>query len=306
MLFFPFGIKPGEVVDPDKLSNEYVEASRIAGETGQFQWSKDAFPGHKNYVTQGNAVTVHEVNQPVDLQVSYTDNRYEPVLDRDLATTDSKYFYWNNKNPATRGDVATPTDTGANGTNTGLFHIPYARGWSEVETARTDGSATETSPMEVTWTSEYPELVWIIFSFNYVRNHREDFYVYHGGTAALGAYSTLLHLRARVRLSIDGAHISGSGPYGANPDGMLRGNGYVESAMLSSCVAMRDVSAGTHRVVPMASCEPHSTPSTGNHFDGELKQGKIPYLNAPPTRGICLGARRLIVLRFPKGMSVRG
>lgn len=305
MLFFPFGIKPGEIVDPDKLSDEYVEASRIAGETGQFQWSKDAFPGHKNYVTQGNAVTVHEVNQPVDLQVSYTDKRYEPVLDRDASGKDSKYFYWNNANPSSRSDVGTPVDIGINGTNTGLFHIPYARGWREVEIARADASTNTASPMEVTWTSEYPELVWIIFSFNYVRNNASDFYVYHGGSS-IGDDAVSLLLRSRVRLTIDGAHIDGSGPYGSNPDGLLRGNGYAGYAMLSSCVAMANVGAGTHRVVPVASCEPHADADSDNFFDGELKQSRIKYLKAPPVRGVCLGARRLIVLRFPKGMSVRG
>jgi hypothetical protein len=41
MLFFPNGVMPGEVVDPDKLAQEFLEAASLAGQTGQWQWKED-------------------------------------------------------------------------------------------------------------------------------------------------------------------------------------------------------------------------------------------------------------------------
>lgn len=126
MLFFPFGVASGEVIDPEKLTKEYQEASRIAGKTGQLQWIANAFSGFDK-IKRGDVSRIMVVKQE--------------------ALTRAK--------GASIGGG--PTDPDLRHDDSTMFHIPYNRGFVEV-----DNTA-------VTWTATYPELVLIAFSHQYIR-----------------------------------------------------------------------------------------------------------------------------------------
>lgn len=66
MHFFPNGVMSGEVVDPDKLSKEFLEAAALAGQTDQWNWIQNVLA--LSNLSREDRCTVESVSQTCDLQ----------------------------------------------------------------------------------------------------------------------------------------------------------------------------------------------------------------------------------------------
>ena len=293
MLFFPFGVFDNEVIDPDKLAEEYQEAARVAGDTTQYQWRNRAFPDFSNIAVDAAAtVMTTQVNAILGMRgashPSGTDRPRDPVLQTQTVGS---------------GRTASAT----------LFQIPYNRGWTE-----------DTATVQ-TWTSKYPELVLIAFSYQYIRDYARIAEPsanggYPGYPAANNdggwnptpvdafgsATKTFLRLRAKIRIAVDGAHMPGTGPFSLPFFGNERGSGYEGTDHRTTVCAIVPVPAGTHRVSAVAAQGQHTQPTGGAHTFNDLNEKSAGQPADSPDNGVCLGYRRMIVVRFPKGTTLGG
>jgi hypothetical protein len=249
VIFKPFGVASGGVVDPDELAQEFDEASRVANETSQYQWLRDAF-GSVNRLKKSGHVTVDTSEQHVDLGATVTGR---------------------------------PKLFSADSPSAQLFQIPYNRGFVEV------GEAGGTpASVGISWTSRYPELVVAIYCLQYIREDR-------------GLFPDVeLDIRAQFRIAVDDAPISGTGPFAVPLDGLSRGVGFGGRAFRSCAVAMLPLPAGRHYVTGYA-----AQASAIEHKERKLIE-RTRYLDDPPFEGVCIGSRRLILLRFKKGVMGMG
>jgi len=257
MLFKPFGVKSGGVVDPDVLGNEFQEASRVVNETTWWQWADAAFTDSQiladaNSVEEDGAVQVGRGGVTVQMG---TDETTRPVL------------------------LSDGTDT----PDEDLFQIPYNLGSVEID---------DTS---VSWTSKYSELLFVAFSFQYVREVLEEMFV-----------SADTHrIRTQIRLRIDGGDLPGCGPYIVPFDGNSRGTGIATRSAAPVLVGITVVPAGTHRVWAVAGQRPSEMvdPETdiGMDFGTPSESGLNMGGDEGHNSGVCIGSRRVVVLRFPRG-----
>jgi len=282
MLFFPHGVFDNEVIDPERLAKEYQEAARVASETSQYQWKAGAFPDMSKLGVNAAATVMTSKVEPLigvrgASHPAGADQPRDPVLKTHVGV------------PARVPDV-------------NLFQIPYNRGWSE-----------DTATVQ-TWTSKYPELVLVAFSYQFIRDYArlaDGEYPYPAGwnTTPVSAHSdakTYLRIRSKVRISVDGSHIPGTGPFSLPVYGNQRGTGYEGADHRTTVCALVPVPAGVHRVSAVASVGPHTKPAGGDHAFNDLKEltGGSPV--DPPDQGVTLAYRRMIVIRFPKGTTFGG
>lgn len=78
MLFFPKGVFNSEIVDPDRLSADFVEANRVIGNTTHYQWAEDTFT-QRPKLEAGTHVNVINKTVTARLQISNTVN---PIVGR--------------------------------------------------------------------------------------------------------------------------------------------------------------------------------------------------------------------------------
>ena len=215
MLFKPFGVKSGQVVDPDVLANEFQEASRVVNETTWWQWANAAFTDTQDLASsagsaaglQSDAVVHVERNGKSALTQSNHD--FEPVL------------LSNQVRGATSSTAATTSDP-----DDGIYQIAYNRGLLEVD---------DTS---VTWTSKYAELLFVAFSFQYVRvsicaDLMYPTYVTDHFTGITELFpNNDGRIRTQIRIRIDDGDLPGCGPYVLPVDGKNRGTGVTKECVL--------------------------------------------------------------------------
>lgn len=164
------------------------------------------------------------------------------------------------------------------GYDTNLFQVPY------------NVSPKEIDDMELSWTSTYPELVKIIFSFQYCR-----YYFSHPSNTALGLITNYNNCRFVVKMDIDGYQPEGAGCYKLSYDGSMRGTGFGGRSMASCITYVGMLPAGTHKVVPIVA----SNDVRGmNLFNNEVISKA---LAIPPTPGVVVGNRNMSILRFARG-----
>ena len=164
MLFKPFGVKSDGVVDPDVLGNEVQEASRVVNETTWWQWADAAFTDSQVLADSTSTKDDGAVRTERDGETVQmgTNETTRPVL-------------------VTSSTTSTP--------DTDLFQIPYNLGSIEID---------DTS---VSWTSRYSELLFVAFSFQYVREVLDEMFT-----------SADLHrIRTQIRLRISGHPVSVGG-----------------------------------------------------------------------------------------------
>ena len=159
--------------------------------------------------------------------------------------------------------------------DTNLFQVPY------------NVSPKEIDDMELSWTSTYPELVKIIFSFQYCR-------LLTSGFGSGGLASDHHNCRFIVKLDIDGYQPEGAGCYKLSYDGSMRGTGFAGRSMASCITYVGMLPAGTHKVVPIvASNDTRSTTTLNNEVKIKITE--------PPTPGMVVGNRNMSILRFARG-----
>jgi len=244
MLFFPNGVMPGEVIDPDKLAREFIEAANLAGQTNQWQWKKDIF--NTDYLRGLDCCRIEQSQVACDLQ---SVQGAEPIL---------------------------PDDPGA---DSNIWKIPFKRGFMPM------GDGTPAGTLQLQWTTEYPELVLIVLTCQYVRRlDSSDEFMNPGDDC----------IRMQARIQLDGAVLPGTGPFGT-PIYTVRGTGYAQNTAALSTIYVGVIPAGTHVVQGVAG------QSDNAHVNAET------VFQAPaPVDKVCIGTRSLFAVRFARGSLLVG
>ena len=128
-LLFPFGIFPGDTLDPAQLAAELQEASRVAGSLGQQNWTRDGL--------------TLDLFAPECVQM---ESKETGAL-LNLLT----------------GGATAPVLPDVGGADANLWKIPYNQGYTPVGTGLGGGAMT------VSWTSDVVELVLLIGTCQYDR-----------------------------------------------------------------------------------------------------------------------------------------
>ena len=284
MIFLPKGLKNGEVIDPDKTAQDYIEANRIAAETTHYQWRENEFDtGIDKF--DDSICKVHYVSSVARLHVTVGNG---PKL---IDNTHSV--------PESGGGSHSPVS------DADLFLVPLKKGFHDI----TDSS--------VTWESKYPELVHITFSFQYVRDELSN-YAYipddTKGEPGDAKFSKHSKIRLQTAIDIDGALVTGSGPGGLNLEESPRGLGYAARSLVTTVNVIQFLPAGFHTAKAVAATLPTSrvrrdkrNTNTSRFLPGDSTYG----LAVGATTGkswhqnICIGTRNLIVVRYGRGKMLR-
>lgn len=248
-LFLPRGLNPGEVPDPSELARDFIEAARVCQDTTQWQWLAGAF-ADVDELERGTIVDVEHANVGCELGVV----------------------------PGVAGNVPILPDTG--GADADLFKIPYNTGFHPILDQNSDA-------LEVSWASQYPELLFIINTYQYVRRS-------YGSS---GFNNANIHIRMQMRIEVDGVRLPGAGPFCIPFDGKYRGMGYGVRGLRTADLAIWHVPAGAHTVRPVVAQAPMVRIDDSDKIDQELTADN-------PTDGVCIGSRRLIVVRFGRGVRM--
>ena len=235
MIFIPKGAKKKEVIDPDTISRDYSEASRICEEVSHFQFNKGSF---NNEQFNNENCKVLYTAKTVQLKVTGTS---EPVLPQ----------FNNSGTIQATGYTSKQTDnTDVNLTaDTGLFEVPYNKGFDTIDDT------------ELTWHSDFPELVHITFSYQYVRS-RNSWYIRDTASSPYGAdygdalWHKIRKNRFQTAIDIDGVKVVGTGPGGVNTGDSFRGTSYTARSLATSVSTIQLLPAGTHTVSGVASLAP--------------------------------------------------
>jgi hypothetical protein len=253
MLFYPKGEHLRDLADPERLTDEFRQASRIIDQTTQYQWHEDAFTSPLQ-IEPGALCRIRTNFKQVPLSVTGTT---PPQL----------------------------VETSSSLVSANLFQIPYNQGFADI---------TDT---DVTWTSQYVELVWCIFSFQYLRARAGSEAAAEGEKPDILPDPTDKQIRAQIKVSIDDTLYDGSGPFAVPVDtsGTYRGAGYRNRSLGSSVCVIQMLPPGTHRVVGVVAQAPDTKVEDG------INSSKVQYSNDPPTQGVCVANRRMIVVTFAQG-----
>ena len=284
MIFLPKGIKNGEVIDPDKMSEDYIEANRIASETTQYQWRKDEFADAIDKFDE-SLCKVHYASTVANLKATRLS---EPIL------IDTTHSITNGSG----GTAATP------GEDADLFLVPLDKGFHSIPNS------------SITWSSKHPEMVHITFSFQYVRDfienysHKDADFAPESGDAY---YSKYYKIRLQTGIRVDGAIITGSGPGGLNLQETSRGIGYAARSLVTSVNIVQFLPAGVHTIEAVAATLPitavQNDGSNSNYtrqVDADATEAETPgYSGKSWWQDICIGTRNLIVVRYGRGKMLR-
>jgi len=261
--YLPKGLKSGEVIDPDELGDEFIRASKVASSTTQYQWAGAAFQNSSNsnidLLKAGTGVIATEVSQSALLRTGGS--------------------------PGWGGDPGQAPDLTVSSGSSELFHIPYNRGFSKI---------TGTQDMEINWTTEYPEMILVAFSYQGIRKIYTAFDVYSTG-------ADYVYPQTQVRISLNGGTVIGTGAHDHRHDGKIRGQGMMNKSVRTTTLGMTLVPPGSHSV----SAEAAQSQAYGTAH-GDKVTGSVTAFDNPPDEGVCIGHRSLILLRFPKGTLIGG
>lgn len=175
-----------------------------------------------------------------------------------------------------------PAQIGAGVGDANLWYIPYNAGFSEVG----DGDCA------VEWTSEYPELVLIAFSFQYMRLDIEEFPDYDPLVD-----STHRHIRTQLMLQVDGARVPGTGPYGPMQSSW-RTTGLGTRAARSTLWTVQFLPAGPHRITAVGAQTPCLPITDDTKMDGAQA------IDDNIENGVAIGHRRMLVIGAPRAMRM--
>lgn len=267
MIFAPKGLIVGGVVDPNDLAQEFIEASRIAESQTQYQWENKALFNGTTPLTsklvEGAPVSIMSVKQSAFLRANTSS---VPQVHRTGTTTGFD-----------------PDLTVASG-DPELFQIPYNRGYNLI---------TGTNDMRLKWVSEYPEMIYIIFSYQYTRLKRNGF--------ALNTDDDEAFIRFKLQLQLDGSGVYGSGLSAVGTTDGFRGTGYGVRNLRTTHRTISFTGAGPHTVEALAG----QAPCTSVAQDTDTEEA-MTFFGNPPNEGVCIGHRTLTVIRFPKGKELGG
>ena len=213
MIYIPKGAKEKEVIDPDTISRDYSEASRICEEVSHFQFNKGSF---NNEQFNNENCKVLYTAKTVQLKVTGSSEPVLPKLKDGSNITAGPYL----AKMTNASNVSLTADTG-------LFEVPYNKGFDTIDDT------------ELTWHSSFPELVHITFSYQYVRS-RNSWYIRDTASSVYGAnygdtlWNKIRKNRLQTAIDIDGVKIVGTGPGGVNTGDSFRGTAYTARSLATS------------------------------------------------------------------------
>jgi len=280
MIYLPTGLKTGDVIDPKKIAKDFIEVKKIASETSQFQWHDNSF-------------------QDMD---KFNDTLCKVEYVKTIASPGST-----NKNVEVLTDTGVHTnlvfDEHTGGTITGvvdpdMYRIPFNKGLHTIP-----GTT-------INWESKYPELIYIIFSYQYLRAGVNTYRDFASATADQGDHGdakSIMH-RFNSTIVLDGNNIVGSGPGGLNTEGSYRGLGATTKHLASSSTVVQYVSAGIHSVSASAAILPSSqlTDNEGSESRYSISSTLTSGSGDPYGYNHCIGNRNMIVVRFGRGKLLEG
>tara|TARA_Y100001937_G_scaffold11738_4_gene14647 strand:+ start:14487 stop:15377 length:891 start_codon:yes stop_codon:yes gene_type:complete len=289
-LFKPFGNFANEVIDPEKLSDEWKQAKKVVDSAGSWQFNSNPVSGltYSSLAENGAGVRTHQ-KQRYGFAGAGT-SMVDDVHNMDGVNLKKEGSAW---------------------------LIPYMRGFKEVW----DGD------LAIEWTSDTPELVLIGYSCWAYRLSSKDerdnnlgyyserdpdatlkFVTYGLGDDGVdrGFYFPAgVHVRTQIGMMVDGAVVDGSGP-GTNvatngPESVV-GAGSREKGIVTSSTSTQILRAGTHRVSIVAGQGPASKTSNSDYYEGvDMKYYLDDYGDSTPNYGVAILNARVFVVRFPRG-----
>ena len=178
----------------------------------------------------------------------------------------------------------------------------------------------------MSWVSDYPELVHIIFSFQYVRSGNED-YIRENSAQPYGAdwgdaiWSKIRKNRLQVAVNVDGVNVVGSGPNGVSTSDSYRGTAYTARSLATSVNTIQLLPAGSHTVKAVAGLAPSASivDNDGNVSRNTMFNRQSIIFNLADTNGdpfitsgnalkgfaigenVCIGTRNMLVIRYARG-----
>tara|TARA_Y100001973_G_scaffold104020_1_gene172749 strand:+ start:13282 stop:14142 length:861 start_codon:yes stop_codon:yes gene_type:complete len=279
-LYVPNGIFKDEVVDPDQISEEWLDAKRIVDNTTSWQFVNDRIK-YDEVAADGAGVRVMQKQRGGYICAGLGENR------------DGLYIREYGK--------------GVGGSIPWL--IPYLKGYQEVW----DGS------MALEWTSSAPELVLIGYSMWTYRlssqdeNQANEFS--DGEWIDSNWFGTKTMIRTQLGLKLDGTVIEGSGPgtnvATNNPESVISA-GSQEKGIVTSSQSVHLLRAGTHRLTPVAGQGPSQRPrgqndgnfrkaNTMSYYDNNGTQHALGGDPAEENTGVAVVNCRVHAIRFPRG-----
>ena len=289
-----------EVIDPDKLSEEWTSAQRIVDNATSWQFLGAPNSGleYSELAEAGAGVSVSQKQKSGYIAAGLEANFDGPYLTKD--------------------------NHGVSGYKPWL--IPYLKGYQEVW----DGD------LAVTWTSTTIELVLIGYSLWTYRlsssaentnNLLGSYYEIEDktwweslfspglsttpenqpGTSTYPAsdfFGEETRIRTRLGLKLDGLIVDGSGPgtnVATNAPEMRFGAGSREKGIVTSSQSLHMVGAGTHRVSPVAGQGPSSVRNLYNFYETEKLRYTDNTAEHQENLGVAVVNARIHVIRFPRG-----
>tara|TARA_R100000231_G_scaffold6732_5_gene9829 strand:+ start:18758 stop:19681 length:924 start_codon:yes stop_codon:yes gene_type:complete len=300
-IFKPKGNFQGDVIDPEKLSQEWVSAKQIVDNATSWQFLSQEQSGmdYSNLAKKGAGVSVLQ-KQIHSYIGAGRGNRDGPFLKYENASAVKGYKPWK---------------------------IPYLKGFQEVW----DGD------LRLSWTATSPELVLIGYSTWAYRLSSESENTNNivgesaleagesGGfglttdeqfedaadTPAEGSiqfvggdfYSDDVRIRIKLGLKLDGFIVDGSGPgtnVGTNGPEMIFGAGSREKGIVTSSQSVHMINAGTHTITPVAAQGPSTERNIYEFYDTkEMMYGSSG--KNQENLGTAIVNSRVYVIRFPRG-----
>ena len=293
-IYKPKGNFQNEVVDPDRLSEEWTSAKRIVDNATSWQFLSQDASGldYSTLASSGAGVRVLQKQRSGYSGAGRQENKDAPYLKTETSGV-AGYRPW---------------------------LIPYLKGYQEVW----DGD------LNLTWTSDTTELVLIGYSLWTYRlsskyentNNQIGGATVEGSGGGIGLdpdpgydqvgsiytgadfFGEKTQIRTKLGLKLDGYVVDGSGPgtnVATNSPEFTYGAGSREKGIVTSSQSLHIIRAGTHRVSPVAG----QAPSTFRDIDDYFDVGSLDYLDDTADNNQNLGVgiinARIHVIRFPRG-----
>lgn len=297
MIFIPKGVINGEVVDPNTISRDYNEASKISEEVSHYQFREGEFSKETKF--DNSICKVLYTSKVAQLMVTRGSGPVLPIWFDSEGSGATAFSIPN----ATGGTALAPTP------DSDLFQIPYNKGFHVIDDTT------------LSWESTVPELVHITFSFQYCRAYNKwyqsDTADNYGALPGDALYNKIHKNRLQTAIRLDDVNITGSGPNGVNTGDSYRGTAYTARSLSTTINIVQLLPAGIHNVSGVAALAPATklVDNEGNQSRATMfSRFTAAYASDHTTlltgismgENCCIGTRNMLVVRYGRGKLLRG
>lgn len=280
-IYKPKGNFKNEVIDPDRLSDEWVSARNVVenATSWQFLSTYDSGLEYSSLAKSGAGVSVLQKQIHTYALAGLGNNADSYALSG--VATEGRQVPW---------------------------IIPYLKGFQDVW----DGD------LDLTWTSSSEELVLVGYStwvYRLSSGSESTSDLLGGGGSSGGGigldtfepsiddssyFGADIRIRIKLGLKLDGRIIEGSGPgtnVATNAPEMLYGAGSREKGIVTSSQSIHMLNAGTHTLSQVAA----QAPSTARDIYAYRNINQLQYSKGKENTGVGVINSRLYAIRFPRG-----